>query len=627
MNAGRLRVNWWIAFMLLFVAKAVIAARLPLFTDEAFYAWEGQRPAWAYSDLPGLTAWLARLGAGLHDLLGVPGLLALRTPFLLLGALAPLLAGRIGARWFGARAGVQAAWLALLMPLSGLLGVLAVPDVPLVVAGLCCVEGWSRLRERVDGAGLALLALGLVAGALAHYRFAPMLLAAGAGVALDARSRALLRAPMVLAVLALGALAWWPLLQWNLAHAAAGIDFQVRERNPWAFDARGAAWLPIQWLVVTPALFVLLAATWVHAWSRRRDASAPWALVAGLAGIAVGAYFVLGFFTDRERVSFHWPLFGWLVLCAAAPPVLARWRASARLAVWALAGVGLFAATAFLAASASPRARLALAAGPLYPNDFGGADELRRWVRASVVAGAAPTTWLAGDFATAAQLAFALGRADIRVLDAAANHKHGRAAQLQAWGLVAGPDWLRTAGAGEGGRVALVVEDSATPLKHRLEAYHALCAQLGWLPVPQALSVDHGRKRFLRYDFGGPAGVSGAHAACATPALAWIDAPVANARVAGVVEVRGWAFKDGVGLRGVDVLVDATATPAAYGAAMPGVRDYWRISDDPNQPRVGFSARVDVSGLAPGRHWLGLRLHGADGSVEAWPAQAIVVTP
>jgi low temperature requirement protein LtrA len=82
---------------------------------------------------------------------------------------------------------------------------------------------------------------------------------------------------------------------------------------------------------------VLLAATWVHAWSRRRDASAPWALVAGLAGIAVGAYFVLGFFTDRERVSFHWPLFGWLVLCAAAPPVLARWRASARLAVWALA--------------------------------------------------------------------------------------------------------------------------------------------------------------------------------------------------------------------------------------------------------------------------------------------------
>jgi hypothetical protein len=95
--------------------------------------------------------------------------------------------------------------------------------------------------------------------------------------------------------------------------------------------------------------------------------------------------------------------------------------------------------------------------------------------------------------------------------------------------------------------------------------------------------------------------------------------------VAGVVEVRGWAFKDGVGLRAVEVLVDGRATPATYGASMPGVRDYWRISDDPNQPRVGFAARVDLSAIAPGRHWLGLRLHGADGSVEDWAEQRMVV--
>ena len=632
MNAGRARVNWWLAFMLLCVAKALVAARLPLFTDEAFYAWEGQRPAWAYSDLPGLTAWLARAGTRLHAGLGLPELLALRAPFLVLGALAPLLVGRIATRWFGPRAGTQAAWLALLMPLSGLLGVLAVPDVPLVVAGLCCLDGWGRLRERVDGAGLALLALGLVAGALAHYRFAPMLLAAFAGIVLDARSRALLREPRVLAVLALGALAWWPLLQWNLAHAAAGVDFQLRERNPWAFDARGAAWLPIQWLLVTPALFVLLVATWWRAWSRRREEDAPWALVAGLAGVAVGAYFLLGFFADRERVSFHWPLFGWLVLCVAAPPVLARWRAPARIAVWSLAAAGLFAATGFLALSASPAARAALAASPLYPNDFGGAEELRRWARPPADDAAASSTWIAGDFATAAQLAFASGDADIRVLDAAANHKHGRAAQLQAWGLVADPAWLRAVGAGQAGRVALLVEDSATPLKHRLAAYHAVCALFGALPVPHLLSVDHGRKRYLRYDFGtarstrvGGADGGRGSGACATPALAWIDAPAAGARVAGMVEVRGWAFKDGVGLRAVEVLVDGRATPAAYGAAMPGVRDYWRISDDPNQPRVGFAARVDLSAIAPGRHWLGLRLHGADGSVEDWAEQRIVV--
>jgi hypothetical protein len=140
------------------------------------------------------------------------------------------------------------------------------------------------------------------------------------------------------------------------------------------------------------------------------------------------------------------------------------------------------------------------------------------------------------------------------------------------------------------------------------------------LPVPRALSVDHGRKRWWRYDFGAGA-PGGQGAACATPALAWIDAPSPGATVRESMDVRGWAFKDGVGLRAVDVLVDGHASAAAYGAAMPGVRDYWRVSDDPNQPRVGFSARIDVSALSPGRHWLGLRLHGADGSVETWSEQ------
>jgi len=636
MNAGRPRVNWIAAFIVLSIAKLVLAARLPLFVDEAFYAWEGQRLGWAYSDLPGMSAWLARLGTTL----GGPHLLALRMPFLLLGALVPLLVGRIAARWFGAAAGVQAAWLALLMPLSGLLGVLALPDVPLVVAGLCCVEGWSRLRARaaeapspvhgatasraLDPAGLALLALGLVLGALSHYRFAPMVAAALAGIALDARSRVLLRAPAVWAVLALGALAWWPLLQWNLAHAAAGIDFQLRERNPWAFDARGIAWLPIQLLVVTPPLFVLLCATLAQAWRSRRDAVAPWGLVAGLGTVAVLGYALLGFFADRQRVSFHWPLFGWLLLCAAAPPVLARWRAPARTSVFAAAAAGLVLATAFLGATAIPSARAALAASTLYPNDFAGADALRAWVRADAASADAPAQWIAGEFGSAAQLAFALRRDDIVVLDAAANRKHGRAAQLAAWGLLADPAWLRRVGAGRAGHVALVVEDSATPMKARLAAYHALCGQFGSLPVPRALAVDHGRKRWWRYDFG--VGAPGAAvAACATPALAWIDAPTPGARLRGPVDVRGWAFKDGVGLRGVEVLVDERAWPATYGVPMPGVRDYWRISDDPNQPRVGFSARIDLAALPPGRHWLALRLHGNDGSIETWPAQPVQV--
>jgi hypothetical protein len=60
---------------------------------------------------------------------------------------------------------------------------------------------------------------------------------------------------------------------------------------------------------------------------------------------------------------------------------------------------------------------------------------------------------------------------------------------------------------------------------------------------------------------------------------------------------------------------------------MPNVATYWRDSTDPNHPRVGFRARVAVAGLAPGVHWLGLRLHGGDGAVEDWPEQGFEIQP
>ena len=61
----RARTIFLTLWTLITAVKLVIAARLPLFVDEAFYWQEGQHLAAAYSDLPGLTAWLTRLGVEL----------------------------------------------------------------------------------------------------------------------------------------------------------------------------------------------------------------------------------------------------------------------------------------------------------------------------------------------------------------------------------------------------------------------------------------------------------------------------------------------------------------------------------------------------------------------------------
>ena len=58
-----------------------------------------------------------------------------------------------------------------------------------------------------------------------------------------------------------------------------------------------------------------------------------------------------------------------------------------------------------------------------------------------------------------------------------------------------------------------------------------------------------------------------------------------------------------------------------YGLDNPGPKRYWPISSDPHHPHVGFQWRIDAGAVESGRHWLGLRLHGSDGSVEDWSEQ------
>jgi hypothetical protein len=421
----------------------------------------------------------------------------------------------------------------------------------------------------------------------------------------DREARRALAHPAVLLALLAGMLAWWPALQWNLAHGEAGLRFHLVERNPWRFDATGAAWLPIQALLVTPLL--LLATLIGLRDGLRRGGATRMLAIAG--GLAAPALLLFAFFADQERVSFHWPVGGWLLLLPLASPSLRQWPQWLRAATQLLAAGGLLLGLAFLAAAATPALRERLADSRLYPNDVGGwqaiGADARDWPR--------DRPWIAADFELAAQLAFATGRRDIAVLDSPLNRKHGRAAQLALWGL----DRLPARGP-----ALLAVEDTATPMKHRLAAYHRLCERFGPLRPWRTVSVDHGRKRYFVYAISLPA----APGACIAPALSWVDTPAPGARLAGRVLATGWAFKDGTGLRAVDLTVDGVVVAnAEVGLPMPGVRDYWKISTDPNQPRVGWRADFDTAGLAPGKHWLGLRLHASDGRVERAPEQAFFV--
>lgn len=612
MNRGSLRVKFIALWSVLSLAKIALAARLPLFVDEAFYAWESRHPAWAYSDLPGMTAWLIGLGRAMAG----GQVLAVRALFLVIGAALPWLVVRIAARWFGTEAGWRAGLWALLMPLAGLTGVLAMPDVPLLLAALLCLDGIAQLRERVSVAGWLALTVGLVVGGFSHYRFAIVVLAGLLGLVCDARSRRLLRDARLWLALAVGALAWLPLLLWNLDHAGAGWRFQVLERNPWSWHLSALTWLPIQALVVTPLLFVFALLAGVGLQRRRReDPDGPWGLLFGIGLVSVAGYFVLGFFADAERVSFHWPLAGWLVLVIALAGLDRPHTRGWAVATNAVAGLGLASVLVWLMAASVPAWRERLATTGFYPQDFAGIAPVVDALRKKSLP--ADARIVADNFEIAAQLAFALDRADILVLDHPHNHRHGRAAQLAQWRV----QW-NAADRVSGPPTWLVVDDGAVAMKKRLQAYHALCAQMGGLTAADVIEFDRGRQRYLL--FAPPASASRTEQHCITPALAWIDAPTGKQVLRSSFAVSGWAFKDGAGIDRVVITLDGQpVADADYGRAMPQVAGYWKISTDPQQPRVGFDAVVDASALPAGKHRLGLVLYGKNGSVEVWPAQTI----
>ena len=605
----RARTIFLSLWTLITAVKLVIAARLPLFVDEAFYWQEGQHLAMAYSDLPGLTAWLTRLGVEL----GGAHVLAVRLPFLAIGAALPWMVSRIATRWFGAVAGWQAGSLTLLMPLSATLGMLAVPDVSMALAAVLCLDAGARLLRAVDAAAAMKLALGLMIGALSHYRFIGVIGVGLIALLILPQGRRMLRDPRVWVALAMGVLAWLPLVAWNADNHDAGLKFQMVDRHPWNFQWSGLWFLVIQPVLVTP---ILCVAMWKVALAGTRSgggARAQWRYFGLVGAVSTVAIFVLGFFTDVERISFHWPLPGYLALLVAVPVVLNGWPRWLRRTGWWLAGAGLTLAFGYYLMASTPALREQLAGDKYYPRNFAGwrplADEVRDELRQMPEG----TRVLAGNFKVGAELGFQLRDPRITVLPHPLNDKHGRTAQLAEWGLL--HDGERR------GPMLLVLSPSDQRYRELLERYHQVCEQVGPLPPPRVVSQDHGYQRFLLFRL--PA--ERAEGACVTPAMAWIDTPQFGADVSGELEVRGWAFKDGVGLSRVELLVDGQpAGQVRYGRPYD-ITGFWKISNDPQHPNVGFDAKVDTSTLTPGKHWLGLRLHGNDGSVETWQEQAFTV--
>jgi len=492
---ARWRGAFLIAFLVLLAARVAVAAQLAPFGDEAFYWQESRHPAWGYSDLPPLTAWMIRLG----EVLAGHGVLGMRWPFLLLGSALPWLVVAFARRAFDARAGWQAGLLCLALPLAGTLGVMAVPDVPLTVASMLAL--YALLRAMQDDRLLDWLLLGVALAVcwLTHYRAVMPMLAGLLLFVLTPRGRVQWRRPGFWMALAVSLAGLVPLLISNWQQRGAGVAFQLVERNPWSFHADALVQPLEQAAACTPLLYgLLLWAAW-RSW-RRRGEGAPWDLIAIASLCFVVLYFVLGLFADDVRFRAHWPLPGYLPLLGALPVLLRplwgrRWIRRTTIAAVGMAFFGHLCGLAYLGLAASPAGADALAGWKAFPARFVGWRESGAAARELLAVH--PGVLVADNFMLAAEIDFQLdGAVPVYALDSPLNTKHGRAPQLAVWQR----DEAALRQAHAGAPMLLAVDETSLRIRERSDWLGSLCDRIAAAQALRRLDLFDGRKRIAFYE-------------------------------------------------------------------------------------------------------------------------------
>ncbi|HVH20756.1 MAG TPA: glycosyltransferase family 39 protein [Myxococcota bacterium] len=484
-------------FALCLAANCVAAARLDLMPDEAFFWMCSQRLALSYVDHPPMTALLARGGA---ELFGTSPFGA-RALFVLAGALLPLCVYALARPVATQRDAVLAAGFTLIVP--GLPRVVVLGDVPLLVFAALALASFERAtRTRQLAAWLACGAATGLAFAT-HYRALSIPLAFGLYLGLTRGGRAHWRAPGLWLAIALALVGLLPSLVWNAQHGFASIRYQMWERHAGAFSAEALVdHLRMQLLGVTPTLYIALLAVLAvlvrRAW--RGDDRA--ALYACFSLAYLGTFLLASPWADREHVSLHWPMAGYLPLLAFLPAAL---RAFAhgnaprvrRVAIALVPGVALT-ATAFF--------HLETATGVLGTRElqraFGGWSTGVAAVR-DALPGLPPqadgTRLVVSDaYALAGNLEMRLGDAiRVYVLDHPKQVAHGRALQFRLWGL-------DEAGlARHAGATALIALDRDQSRSAAWDAWraHAAARFDAWTPLAEV--VAEGRRelgpRFFLY--------------------------------------------------------------------------------------------------------------------------------
>lgn len=602
--------------LLLACVRLLLAVQLQLFGDEAFYRWESQNLAWAYSDLPPATALLIRAGTGLWG----DSVIAVRGLFLLSGLALPAAVYFLARPLAGRAGGLMAAGLSLLLPATATVGVMAVPD-SLLLTQCTLLLGCLERACRANAPGWW-LAVGLLAalGFLIHYRFVFMAAPLGLAFLLYPALRSRLASPWPWLAAVLAALGLLPALIFNLGNDFEAMGFHFGRRHPWRFHPEGLGYALEQTAAVSPVLygFILLALAYSLREAWRGDYRHQ--LLSSVSLFYIPGLILLAPWVDQTSTTVHWAWVGYLPMLVVLPLVLQRLWRRGRGSRWLIAG-GLGLAAVMVAGSlAMMLAPLQFDALPPALQDkvsvkMVGWDGLRRRVAGHYRPG---ETLYVGEYYVAAQLRQApFLDSRMVVLEQDKIHRDGRARQLHLWGVAE-----QFAPRDGSGGLALLDYETA----NRNEIYRqvdTLCRRFRRIDTLEEFSRFGGRRRYGLYRVhGARAPVDYARRPvsplCLPPLRGRVDSMDEYRRPRqGVVGFRGYLLAQPEGIVSMRAVIDGQDFPGRYGVSRGDVRRVLGPTiSDPNYPLVGFEGEIDTTRLPNGRHrmvFIGVTRWGREG--------------
>ena len=601
----------------------MLASILDLYSDEIFYWQASTIPAIAYSDMPFITAFLVGIGASLDS----HNPLTVRAVFILIGSSIPFLVYWLALPITNKKDALQSAFLTLCVPLLGFLGLLAVPDAPLIFFGILSVGFFERaIRTNMTKFWIAagvFVALGLST----HYRFLVYPASAILFLIVFRPARKQWKNPRLWLCITTASVGLMPILWFNFSYNFESAAFYFVDRHPWEFDSTGLLHIFKQALVSSPPMYLLFLTTIYLMIGKVRTHSLPAALLLSFSVTNLIIYAVLAPWSDSNSTTLHWPLSGYVPLLVFLPESLRliyNWfsntiqKRAARLLVALIPAIGLCGTFGILLGIGSQAFQTPLQkifGEEILSTKMAGWKQFTEHTKQLIIdknLNNFPTI-VTDNYYTAAQLEYAGVEGNIYTLDKSKALQDGRLRQYQIWdkhqnGLIQHVQ-----------KPALfITEDSVLSVPEKHKVIEEMCLYGDELVFVSELALFGRAKTFSYYSTTNlldPEKKITSSAPCPVPPRAWIDTPQADAILSGKVTIAGWAYNEHMGIESIDILLDGQVVAKAnYGLSRSDVAASMNVQTDPNTPNVGFEAEIDTTYIENGKYWLELMLINSQGN-------------